>query len=98
MADYMAPPIPIQDELIPIDGASLLQEFRATVLNETAHMPEVSLRYLLWLVLSDQPLDEVKRFANQVRLDLNEQRLANTVHLAVSSVGMEEKSGLASCW
>jgi len=73
------PPIPVQDELLPVDEVCLLDEYRATFRNEMAHMPEVSLRYLLLLVLTDQPLDEVKRFANQVRLDLNEQRLSQFI-------------------
>lgn len=72
-------PIPLQDELIPVEEAALLAEFRATFRNEQAHMPEVSLRYLLWLVLSEQPNTDVKRFANQVRIDLNEQRLASAI-------------------
>ncbi|MAD46505.1 MAG: hypothetical protein CMI02_03075 [Oceanospirillaceae bacterium] len=75
----MQSPIPLQEELLPVDEVCLLDEFRATFRNETAHMPEVSLRYLLWLVLSDQPLDDVKRFANQVRIDLNEQRLSRFI-------------------
>jgi len=72
-------PIPVQEELIPVDADALIQEFRATFRNEEAHMPEVSLRYLLWLILADQPEEEIKRFANQVRLDLNEQRLASAI-------------------
>ena len=77
--DKPVSPIPLQAELIPVDESALLAEFRATFHNEQAHMPEVSLRYLLWLILSEQPVGDVKRFANQVRIDLNEQRLASAV-------------------
>ncbi len=76
-------PIPLQAELIPVDESALLAEFRATFHNEQAHMPEVSLRYLLWLILSEQPYCDVKRFANQVRIDLNEQRLASAIRAGI---------------
>lgn len=72
-------PIPVQSELIPLSAADLLTEFRATFRNETAHMPEVSLRYLILLILTDQPSEEIKQFANQVRIDLNEQRLSRFI-------------------
>ena len=94
-------PIPTQSEIFPVDETALISEFRATFRNEQAHMPEVSLRYLLWLILSQQPAEEISRFANQVRLDLNEQRLARAVSeygsLPVHSLNAGS-NGLAVGW
>lgn len=82
MIKLIESPIPVQEELIPVDPECLFREFHATFHNEAAHMPEVTLRYLLWLILADQPEEEIKRFANQVRIDLNDQRLASAISKA----------------
>ena len=67
-------PIPLQAEIFPIPDEVLIHEFEATFKNETAHMPEVSLRYLLFLIFAKKSDDELIRFASQVRTDLNDQR------------------------
>ena len=66
---------PAQVELLPVSPDIALQEYRLAFQNESVHMPEVSLRYLIFLVLSGAPEDEVKAFALQVRSELNSQRL-----------------------
>lgn len=74
----------LQQELLPVTPAELLTEYRAAFRNDSVHMPEVSLRYLIYLVLSETNSDEARAFALQVRTDLNEQRLARFIasHLA----------------
>jgi hypothetical protein len=68
-------PIPQQDELIVVGLDVVLAEYHQAFKNEGAHLPEVALRYLILLITSESPLDEVQLFANQIRLQLNEQRL-----------------------
>lgn len=65
------PPIPVQGELMKIDGHVALLEYQAALRNEFVHLPEVALRYLIYLITSDKPSDETKRFALQIRNDLN---------------------------
>ena len=69
------PPIPVQEELLVIPGSVALLEFQASFINEYCHLPEVSLRYLIYLILSDADKEEIKRFCLQVRIDLNQERL-----------------------
>jgi hypothetical protein len=68
-------PIPQQDELIAVGLDVVLAEYRQAFNNEGVHLPEVALRYLILLITSESPLDKVQLFANQIRLQLNEQRL-----------------------
>jgi hypothetical protein len=68
-------PIPQQDELIVVGLDVVLAEYQQAFKNEGAHLPEVALRYLILLITSESPLDEVQLFANQIRLQLNDQRL-----------------------
>jgi hypothetical protein len=68
-------PTPQQDELIVAGLDVVLAEYRQAFNNEAVHLPEVVLRYLILLITSKSPLDEVQLFANQIRLQLNEQRL-----------------------
>ena len=68
-------PNPTQDELYVLTPEVLLHEFQATFKNETAHMPEISLRYLLYLIFTlSTDNEELLRYAAQVRIDLNEER------------------------
>ncbi len=67
---------PVHTEFHPVSGQVAFDEYRAAFLNESAHMPEVSLRYLIALVLSDAPQNDIKEFVCQCRAELNEQRLA----------------------
>ncbi|WP_420590307.1 hypothetical protein [Bacterioplanoides sp.] len=71
----IASPIPMQAELIQIDGHVALMEYQAAFKNEFVHLPEVALRYMVWLVLSDEDKAEIHRFALQIRNELNAQGL-----------------------
>jgi len=68
-------PHPAQVEQLPVSGQTAFDEYRAAFHNESAHMPEVSLRYLIALVLADASHAEIQKFACQCRTELNEQRL-----------------------
>jgi hypothetical protein len=68
-------PIPQQDELLAVDIEVALAEYRNVFNNEYAHLPEIALRYLFLLITANKPMEDVQRFANQMRLELNEQRL-----------------------
>jgi hypothetical protein len=69
------PPIPQQDELLIVGPEVLLAEYRNVFNNEYAHLPEVALRYLFLLITAHKPIEDIERFANQIRLELNNQRL-----------------------
>ena len=69
------PPIPQQDELLNIGSEVVLAEYHQVFKNQNAHLPEVALRYLIWLIVSDSTPEDIKVFANQMRLELNNQRL-----------------------
>tara|TARA_R110000868_G_scaffold34671_1_gene125008 strand:+ start:2488 stop:2766 length:279 start_codon:yes stop_codon:yes gene_type:complete len=69
-------PHPVQTELLPVTGQTAFAEYRTAYRNDSVHMPEVSLRYLIALVLSDAPQEQVQQFCCQVRTELNDQRLA----------------------
>jgi hypothetical protein len=58
-------PIPQQDELIVVGLDVVLAEYRQAFNNEAVHFPEVALGYLILLITSKSPLDEVQLFANQ---------------------------------
>jgi hypothetical protein len=68
-------PHPVQAELLPVSGQTAFDEYRAAFHNESAHMPEVSLRYFIALILTDAPEAEIRKFACLCRTELNEQRL-----------------------
>lgn len=76
------PPIPVQGELMQIDGSVALLEYQAAFRNEYVHLPEVALRYLIYLITSDKPENEIKRFALQIRNDLNAEGLERLRRLA----------------
>lgn len=59
----------------PIAAEIVLAEYHQIFKNQDAHFPEVALRYLIWLIVSDSPANETKGFANQMRLELNNKRL-----------------------
>lgn len=60
---------------MPIPGSVALLEFQASFKNEYCYMPEISLRYLIYLILSEADKEEINRFCLQVRNDLNQERL-----------------------
>jgi hypothetical protein len=53
---------------------AVLAGYQQAFKNESAHLPEVALGYLILLITSESPLDEIQLFANQIRLQQNEQR------------------------
>jgi hypothetical protein len=69
------PPIPQQDELLIVGPEVLLAEYRNVFNNEYAHLQEIALRYLFLLIIAHKPIEDIERFANQIRLELNTQRL-----------------------
>ena len=68
-------PIPLQEELLEVSGSVALLEYQSAFNNDTAYLPEVSLRYLIYLILDKQPETDIHRFALQLRTDLNAERL-----------------------
>jgi hypothetical protein len=68
-------PIPQQDELLHVDIEVALAEYRNVFNNEYAHLPEIALRYLFLMITAHKPMEDIQRFANQMRLELNIQRL-----------------------
>ena len=71
LAESVAQFLTVQQELVPVDEYALSQELRTTFLNESAHLPEVQLRYLILLILTDCPKDELQRAAMALRQELN---------------------------
>ena len=68
-------PQPFPQPMLPVSGQTAFDEYRAAFHNESVHMPEVSLRYLIALVLADAPETEIRQFASQCRTELNQQNL-----------------------
>jgi hypothetical protein len=60
-----------QSELLPVDGTVTGPEYKASFLNENVDLPELMLRYLIYLVTSDESHDKVRNFALQSRSELN---------------------------
>ncbi len=81
-------PIPQQDELLHVDIEVALAEYRNVFNNEYAHLPEVALRYLFLMITANKPMEDVQRFANQMRLELNNQRL-NRIKASAFELGAE---------
>ncbi len=75
MVKEVPSPIPLQDELLDVPGSVALLEYQTAFKNDTTHLPEVSLRYLIYLILDNKPEKEIQRFALQIRTDLNAERL-----------------------
>ncbi|MBL4799310.1 MAG: hypothetical protein JKY50_18045 [Oleispira sp.] len=77
MNTYTSPksPIPQQDELLTIGSEVVLAEYHQVFKNQDAHLPEVALRYHILLIVSESPQKDIKIFANQMRLELSNQRL-----------------------
>ena len=72
---FPQPPIPQQDELLHVDMDVALAEYRNVFNNEYAHLPEIALRYLFLMITAHKPMEDIELFANQMRLELNNQRL-----------------------
>tara|TARA_B100000767_G_C19681429_1_gene499745 strand:- start:696 stop:986 length:291 start_codon:yes stop_codon:yes gene_type:complete len=68
-------PIPQQDELLPVSSSLALAEYQQAFKNESVHLPETALRYLILLIVSESSIEDIKLFANQMRIELNVQRL-----------------------
>jgi hypothetical protein len=81
-------PIPQQDELLTVGPDVALAEYKSVFSNEYAHLPELALRYLLLMIIAHKPMEEIELFANQMRLELNAQRLdrlnASTFELSIN--------------
>ena len=77
MTTYSSPRAPVvqQDEGLSIATEVVLAEYHQVFKNQDAHFAEVALRYLIWLIASDSPAKNIKGFANQMRLELNNKRL-----------------------
>lgn len=74
-SEKVSPPIPQQAELLPVSSSVALLEYKQSFKNESVHLPEVAFRYLIWLISSDSSIDDIKLFANQMRIEMNKQRL-----------------------
>jgi len=68
-------PVTQKNEHTHIAAEVVLAEYHQVFKNQDAHFPEVALRYLIWLIVSDSPAKDTKGFANQMRLELNNKRL-----------------------
>lgn len=66
---------PVQLEMLSVVAQTAHAEYRAALTDQGVYMPEVSLRYLIALVLSDAPQDDIHEFVCQCRTELNQQRL-----------------------
>ena len=64
-------PIPEQLALLPVGTDVALREYQAAFKNDSVHLPELSLRYLIFLVLSGAELPEIHSFVCSLRLELN---------------------------
>jgi hypothetical protein len=80
-------PIPLQDELLDVPGSVALLEYQTAFKNDTTYLPEVSLRYLIYLILDNKPDNEIQRFALQIRTDLNAERVEKVRNTALDDVG-----------
>jgi hypothetical protein len=74
-------PLPIQSDLLPVTLQTAITEYQLAFRNETAHLPEVALRYLICLVLGESDPDTIRAFVLQIRNELNDQRLAEFVRV-----------------
>lgn len=79
LVDFLSSPIPQQAELITVSPEVALVEYRQSFKNENSYLPEVALRYLILLISSDASRSDIKLFTNQMRIELNNQRLKNNV-------------------
>ena len=70
---FIQPPIPYQGELLTVNEEVARREYQRACINDHAHLPETSIRYLIWLVASGAPHSEIHEFCNQVRIELNNQ-------------------------
>ena len=77
MNAHTSPKAPVlqQNDHTNIAEEVVLAEYHQVFKNQDAHFPEVALRYLIWLIISDSPPSNTKSFANQMRLELNNKRL-----------------------
>ncbi|ASP40344.1 hypothetical protein CHH28_17410 [Bacterioplanes sanyensis] len=80
-------PIPLQNELLEVPGSVALLEYQTAFKNDSTHLPEVSLRYLIYLILDNKPDNEIQRFALQIRSDLNAERLETWQQQATQNDG-----------
>jgi len=72
----------VQEELLPIDEATLIKELQQTYTSETAHLPEVQLRYLILLILTEEHLSsELSLVASSIRQELNLIRNQNNTEI-----------------
>lgn len=67
------PPIPQQDELIIVGPKVILAEYRNVFNSEYTYLPEIALRYLFLMITAHKPIEDIQRFVNQMRLELNAQ-------------------------
>ena len=84
---FPQPPIPQQGELIIVGPEVVLAEYRNVFNNEYAHLPEIALRYLFLMITAHKPIEDIQRFANQMRLELNAKRL-DRLKASVFEVGI----------
>lgn len=92
MSSFTVPnsPIPQQDELLPVDISVLLAEYQQAFKSDSVYLPEVALRYLFLLISSDDPcIEDIKLFSNQMRLELNKQRLER-LKLSFFNIGIDD--------
>ena len=68
-------PIPQQEELLPVSPSVAIVEYQQSFKNQNVNLPEIALRYLIWLIASDATPEDIKLFSNQMRIELNQQRL-----------------------
>lgn len=64
-------PLPDQMALLPVGSEVALTEYKAAFKNDSVHLPELSLRYLIFLVLSGADFDQIHSFVCSMRLELN---------------------------
>jgi hypothetical protein len=74
-------PLPLQGELLAVSPETAVREYLFAFKNDSVHLPEVALRYLVWLIVADAPSDQIRSFVLQIRNELNSQRLAEFVRV-----------------
>lgn len=86
------PPIPQQEELLPVSESVARAEYQQACKHQDSHLPEIAMRYFIWLISSGASITDIKLFSNQIRIELNQQRLER---LQQSTIDLTNKTAIS---
>lgn len=70
---------PVQQDLLPIDCRTLELELKKALLSDSTHLPEIQLRYLILLILSNSDFEQIFSAASFIRSEINAQRYESVI-------------------